>query len=321
LYTLVAINVESYLSENEFSDGLQVDNHVVSVKLDDTANSDSAKFLYMKPIDDENGAIALSGITEAIDTAKGEVLGASTDTSANTTVYGVKAYAKDYADSVVADKNVEAEGETGTTALVEASAENNKVTVASTQKLKDAVAAAETAIQSVGEGSSTENYVSLAVATNEKAVTVTINDAALKTKIDAIDAALTALSGATGDTSGVTSVNGAKAYAKDYTDKAVADLAIEATGDTYVSATVDTATNKKKVTVAATQKTQDAIAAAENSLQNVVSGTSAIVIGDKEGEANAKTQTISLKIANNDSWLSQGEDGLTVINTLDCGTF
>lgn len=47
----------------------------------------------------------------------------------------------------ISDKNVSAEGETGDTALVTANAEANKVTVASTQKLKDAVSAAETALQ------------------------------------------------------------------------------------------------------------------------------------------------------------------------------
>ena len=45
------------------------------------------------------------------------------------------------------DKNVTAEGESGTGALVEASAANNKVTVNTTKKLQDAVAAAETALQ------------------------------------------------------------------------------------------------------------------------------------------------------------------------------
>lgn len=44
-------------------------------------------------------------------------------------------------------KNVSASGETGNDALVEASASNNTVSVNSTQKLKDAVAAAESAIQ------------------------------------------------------------------------------------------------------------------------------------------------------------------------------
>ena len=47
----------------------------------------------------------------------------------------------------ISGKNVGASGETGNNALVTASASNNNVTVASTQKLQDAVAAAESALQ------------------------------------------------------------------------------------------------------------------------------------------------------------------------------
>lgn len=39
-YKLAAVNVESFLEENEFSDGLQVTNHVVSVKIDSTSEKD-----------------------------------------------------------------------------------------------------------------------------------------------------------------------------------------------------------------------------------------------------------------------------------------
>lgn len=39
-YKLAAVNVESFLEENEFSDGLQVINHVVSVKIDSTSEKD-----------------------------------------------------------------------------------------------------------------------------------------------------------------------------------------------------------------------------------------------------------------------------------------
>ena len=56
---------------------------------------------------------------------------------------------KAYVDGKVSGKNVTAEGESGDTALVSASATNNKVTVEATQKLKDAVAKAETSVQSV----------------------------------------------------------------------------------------------------------------------------------------------------------------------------
>ena len=49
--------------------------------------------------------------------------------------------------STISGKNVGATGETGNNALITASASNNNVTVESTQKLRDAVAAAETALQ------------------------------------------------------------------------------------------------------------------------------------------------------------------------------
>ena len=56
---------------------------------------------------------------------------------------------KSYVDTKVRDKNVSAEGESGETALVTASATDNKVTVHATDKLKNAVAKAETSVQSV----------------------------------------------------------------------------------------------------------------------------------------------------------------------------
>lgn len=56
---------------------------------------------------------------------------------------------KAYVDGKVSGKNVSAEGESGETALVTASATDNKVTVHATDKLKNAVAKAETSVQSV----------------------------------------------------------------------------------------------------------------------------------------------------------------------------
>ena len=50
---------------------------------------------------------------------------------------------------LIQSKNVTATGETGADALIQASASNNAVSVESTQKLKDAVALAESAVQNV----------------------------------------------------------------------------------------------------------------------------------------------------------------------------
>jgi hypothetical protein len=61
-YELVAVNVESFLQESEFSNGLEVDNtnHTVSVKIDST----SENFLTVG-----SGGVKLSGVQSAITTA------------------------------------------------------------------------------------------------------------------------------------------------------------------------------------------------------------------------------------------------------------
>ncbi len=71
-----------------------------------------------------------------------------------------------------------------------ATADGSVMNIGTTAKLRNAVALAESAIQGIEEGSSTENYVSLDVAAGNDPSTyaISIDDSALKTKIVALDA-------------------------------------------------------------------------------------------------------------------------------------
>lgn len=85
-----------------------------------------------------------------------DLLGASTDANDGTviTLHGIK----NYADAIVANKNVTASGDNN---LISASATNNAVSVAATQTLTDAVGAAQTALQSVTLSSTNTSYVTV----------------------------------------------------------------------------------------------------------------------------------------------------------------
>ena len=94
---------------------------------------------YVKGSVDEAGrAITLSETVQEVETSSETAKGLAEASD-------VKAYV----DGKVSGKNVSAEGESGETALVTASATDNKVTVNATDKLKNAVAKAETSVQSV----------------------------------------------------------------------------------------------------------------------------------------------------------------------------
>lgn len=105
----VSVDVSAFLSESEFGNGLQVVDHVVSVKKD----ASSEAFLSVSA-----DGIKLSGIQDAINNA-------------------------------VAEKNVEATGDT----YVSATVSGNKVTVGATTELTNAITKANSAVQAIATGS------------------------------------------------------------------------------------------------------------------------------------------------------------------------
>lgn len=115
-YVLITIDIEQYLKEAEFKDGLAVNNHEVSVKL--SANTESAKYLKIQAIAGENGAIELSGIDAAIAAASSSIAAKTTGhvtvsstNDANGTVYTISendiASAQDLTNEIARAKNAE----------------------------------------------------------------------------------------------------------------------------------------------------------------------------------------------------------------------
>lgn len=106
---------------------------------------------------------------------------------------------KTYVDGKVNGKNVSAEGESGAAALVNASAADNKVTVTTTEKLKNAVTKAETALQSVSGATSGH-------------ITTTVSEKAAGAQTITVSAATKAVSGATSTADGLATAYDVKTY-------------------------------------------------------------------------------------------------------------
>lgn len=195
-----------------------------------------------------------TAISDAVNAAKTELKG--TKAEGDTTAETIRG-AKDYADAVVAAKNVTATGDS----YVTASASNNQVTVAATQSTKDSLALADSALQGVDTTPAGTN-VQVTLGTNGKNVTVSVVETgltdALAEKADKVDSA-TAGNFAGLDANGNLTDSGSKAA--DFATAAQgakADTAIQGvTGETavtnsnYVAVSVEAAedTNTHEVTL------------------------------------------------------------------------
>ena len=100
--------------------------------------------------------------------AASKVLGSDTDTKDKATVYGVQAYVKEV-ETALEGKNVSADVVEGET-LVSATASGNKVTVGSTETLKNAVANANSAVQTVTVTNTDKNNITATKAENSTEV-------------------------------------------------------------------------------------------------------------------------------------------------------
>ena len=201
-YQLVAVNVESFLQESEFKDGLLVDNHQVKVKIDADSEKDSqdvnAPFLTVGP----NG-LKLSGVKDEI-TRKIAALD-----------YDDTAVAGQYVTKVdEADGKISVERANVSDAVLNGYVKGEKpasTVITATDKLKDAIAKLEHQIDNakaaattkVVEGTDAGNNMTIVPTTgDDESVTYTVNltDVASKAALDAEIAARKAVDGQTGQT-------------------------------------------------------------------------------------------------------------------------
>lgn len=209
-YELVKIDVNDFLEESEFKDGLVVDNHVVKVKVDENSeklivgSGETAPVLTV----DEDG-VKVNNIQNAID----------------------------YAVSELSDE------------LKEAIDEEAAMRESADTALNEAIEALEDKLGkvSVEKGTSVENFVKLGVSDNgEGATAVTIDDAELKeiidfihdditTEIAAREEAVEELMGTSASTSAETSIWGVK----NYVDEIVNDLDADAVQEVEFAAVAE----------------------------------------------------------------------------------
>jgi len=252
-------------------------------------------------------------------------VGTAEDLSTANTIYGAKKYAEEKAAAVA----VSAEGETGDGALVSADDANNMITVGSTQKLKDAVAVAETAIQSVA-GDNTY----LTASTTDKAVTVSATDK-LTSVVNVVEttsanwnAAETNAKTYTNEVSAALSTTLHNELTAETQARQTADTALSnaidalsgsvngASGDNYVNATVEDNTVKVSatdLTKGAVDKVASASATWDGALTSVAGGqTTYITVTASEKSANAQTISATAQIHTVTDAVAGTADGLAV---------
>lgn len=209
-------------------------NSGVSVSLAGTVSAPSVTVSITDgEVAQNNESVVLGGtVYSAIEDAKGDVIGnAASDTSTSKTIEGTRKYV----DEVVASKNVEADAAENET-LVDATASGNKVLVSSTQALKDAVANANSAVQSFTVGTQTINKTNGAVTLDTLKTDLGLGSAAYQptSAFDASGAAAAVL-GTDADVSTANTVFGSKKY----TDAAKVEILGNAASDTSTAKTIE----------------------------------------------------------------------------------
>lgn len=227
----VGVDVSTFLAESEFADGLQVTNHIVSVKIDPT----SEKFLTVG-----KDGVKLDGVQDAIDekVAALDVTDAAVDgqyvSQVSETDGKIAVSRLNVSDAVL---NGYAKGEKPTSTAI-ADTDDVKGALAKLEHQVDAAKAAATT--KVVEGTDAGNNLSIVTGNNaDGSTTYTINltDVASKAALGAEIAARKAVDGQSGDTYGANVATNYISDAKSLNDADVKlDAALKAEADRAKSA-------------------------------------------------------------------------------------
>ena len=350
----VPIDMSSLVLETEVENGIQAVDHKLSVKLDDTGDdTGTGKFLTVGA----NG-LKLDGVSNAITNAinalnvdSSEATDAkqfiTTDISetngkvsnkAVSVVYGNYATenqingiaqtrdTKEYVDTVVANKNVEAEGDI----YVNATASNNKVTVAT--QIGNL-----TFTQGSGSDSTLSGTANKLIDSSDAADKISqFVNARIGEEIAKLDSAITSTDGTNVQVK-VTEVDGkiatvniatdTTASASDLTNEIAARKAVDGqNGQTYTSNSSSNYIKNATSLNDADIKLDAALKTVDDTMLTGVTGSNAITVSEKA----SKNQTISLKLddttipqgfTNADNVLSITSDGLYLSSLIDCGTY
>ena len=301
-YELVAIDVNDFLEESEFKDGLVVDNHVVKVKVDEESEEvriSSAETANVLSVGEDG--VKISNIQKAIDYAVAElagnidadVTGASQDghvtvevVQENTELTQVIVSTEDIASAEELDKVEEAVGlnedgtfspDTASTYASAATSVRNEIQLID-QALKEVSDKLDAA--SVEKGESVENFVKLDITDDgEGATAVTIDDSELKQVIDFINDDISseiaareegdaALLGTSADTSSANTIMGIKQLISEITTSVVKDINVP-TGETLIEVSKEDTPEGDIYTISSSQVLNTAVELAESSVQEV----------------------------------------------------
>ena len=155
----ITVDLSSLVDTYTAGNGITIDKNAVSIKVDPT----SEEFLSV-----DTAGVKISGVQNAINTAKNEVVGSDTDTATSNTVHGAKAYAASLASNyATADQGAKADtalqsiskGTDGSYVTTTVGAKSNNSQTVATSVTVQAISSASSKAKGLAEASDVKTYV------------------------------------------------------------------------------------------------------------------------------------------------------------------